>query len=134
MLIMNIKKISFVVMTVFFAVVLSSAHVVGSDAVELQTPVDSLIAPNIFAPNRSGNNAFFEVKSKEGNPVLLKVFDRSGTLLFSTEDNKANRWDGRSLDGQEVPGGVYFYVAEVSNVSPKITKTGSVVLIREQNE
>ena len=127
---MNRKFFSFILMTAFFAAVLSSTHVVGSDAVMAQTSADSLIAPNVFSPNRNGENAFFEVKSKEGNTVSLTVVNRSGTLLFSTEDNKANRWDGRSLDGQELPEGVYFYVAEVIGVSPKITKRGSVLLMR----
>ena len=126
---MRVKQ--FIILAAIFGLCLSSAHVVGSDSdLEMaQTPADSIIAPNAFSPNGDGVNDFFEMKSKEGNPVLLRIYSRNGTLVFNTEA-KVCRWDGRSLDGQELPIGVYSYIAEVNEVSPKITRKGTVTIIR----
>ena len=67
---MNRKFFPFVVMTAFFATVLTSTDVVGSHAVIVQTPADTLVAPNVFSSNFSGENVFFEVKSKEVSQYL----------------------------------------------------------------
>ena len=122
----------FIILAAIFGLCLSSAHVVGSDVEKAQTPADSIIVSNIvFTPNgdeNDGKNDVFEVKSsKESDVVSLKIFNRTGTLVFSTEA-KTCRWDGRSLDGQRIANGTYYFIAEVSKATPKITKTGTVTL------
>ena len=122
----------FIILAAIFGLCLSSAHVVGSDIETAQTPADSIIVSNIvFTPNgdkNDGKNDVFEVKSsKESDVVSLKIFNRTGTLVFSTEA-KTCRWDGRSLDGQRIANGTYYFVAEVSEATPKITKRGAVTL------
>jgi len=108
----------------------STTQVVGNDTGLLQASTDSIIAPTVFTPNGDGINDFFEVKSREGNPVLLKVFSRDGKLVFCSKEAKMSRWDGRSPEGKELPQGTYFYVAEVTAVEPKITANGTVALVR----
>ena len=90
---------------------------------------DEIIAPNVFTPNGDDKNDVFEVVSKEGNPVILKIFTRTGVLIFSSEAKRC-RWDGRSLSGEEMANGVYYYTAEVPGSSPKVFKSGFVHLFR----
>ena len=90
---------------------------------------DSIVAPNVFSPNSKINANYFEVKSSDDQPVILKIFTRAGVLVFSIEA-KLCIWDGCSLSGQPMASGVYFYTAEVRNSSPKISKSGFLHLFR----
>ncbi len=94
-----------------------------------QANEDAIVAPNVFTPNGDGKNDVFEVTSSEGNTVSLKIFTRAGVLVFSIEAKRC-RWDGRSLSGQEMTNGVYYYTAEVRGASPKVNKCGFVHLFR----
>jgi len=117
-----------------------------------QTVADSIILPDVFVltPNDDGINDFFEVRSEKNNFVLLQIFNRWGHLVFSDEA-KICRWDGyrsnntktqsqnkrrkqkRSddylLNREKVPEGIYYYVAEIQDVSPKITKKGIITVL-----
>ena len=109
---------------------ISTTQVAGNDTVLTNTPADSIIVSNsVFTPNGDGGDGkIFEVRSSnEDDVVSLKVFNRFGSLVFSTEA-KVCHWNGRSLSGQKMVDGTYYFVAEVSEVSPKITKIGSVTL------
>ena len=90
---------------------------------------DSIIAPNVFTPNGDNLNDVFEVVSKNGEVVSLKIFSRAGVLVFSIEAKRC-RWDGLSQAGQEMSNGVYYYTAEVPGSSPKVSKYGFVHLFR----
>ena len=94
-----------------------------------QMATDSIIAPNVFTPNNDGENDVFEVKSRDGNAVLLKIYTRAGVLVYSIEA-KFCRWDGYSLNGQEMASGIYYYTAEIRDLSPKVSKCGFVHLYR----
>ena len=126
------RVIQFVVLVAIFGWFFSTTQVVGNDIVLAQTPADSIVVSNnVFTPNGDkgdGDKDFFEVKSKEKNLVALKVYNRFGTLVFSTED-KICRWDGRSSNGQKLENGVYIFRAEVLGVLPKITKIGDITLL-----
>jgi len=72
---------------------------------------------SVFTPNGDGINDVFRI---EGNfnltgCVNLLIYNRWGTLVFSSSDNYAT-WDGRTFAGEEVPGGVYFYVLEINGM------------------
>jgi len=115
------KVVQFIILATIFGFCFSTTQVVGNDAGLAQALADSIIVSN--TPNGADKD-FFEVKSKEGNLVSLKIFNRFGTLVFSTEAKKCE-WNGRSSSGEKMYG-VFFYVAEVSGVSPKISERGTV--------
>jgi gliding motility-associated-like protein len=78
--------------------------------------------PNVFSPNGQGSNNYFRpVRDENGNPLFkdiatfnLEIFNRWGTLVFSTQNPDAfveTGWDGTDqTTGQPVADGVYFYI------------------------
>ncbi len=82
--------------------------------------------PNVFTPNGDGINETFMAFD---NPfakcprfvdaVEIKIYNRWGVLVHSynsmssTENNIYINWDGRDLNGRDLPAGTYFYSANV---------------------
>jgi gliding motility-associated-like protein len=66
--------------------------------------------PNVFTPNDDGKNDFFEIPTDKTNPnsYLFSVYSRSGTLIYRSESPTVI-WDGRSMSGQKMTAGIYFY-------------------------
>ena len=69
-------------------------------------------APDIFTPNGDGINEAFHVSvvGHQQNGFELSVFDRWGKQVFYTTDPNEG-WDGKYLNGTEVPQDVYLYKA-----------------------
>ena len=125
------RVVQFIILAAIIGCCFSTTQVVGNDTGLVQAPADSIIFSD--TPNVEGKD-FFEVKSEKGNLVSLKIFDRSGTLVYSAEAKKCG-WNGRSSSGEKMEG-VYFYLVEVSGVSPKITNKGTLKLgqVNSKNE
>ena len=105
--------------------------IVGCTPLET-TSDDEIIAPSVFTPNGDGRNDVFEVISKNGNKVALKIYTRAGVLVFSIEAERC-RWDGYSLSGQEMATGIYYFTAETIEIydsSAKVAKNGYFYLQR----
>ncbi|MEA3450449.1 MAG: gliding motility-associated C-terminal domain-containing protein [Bacteroidota bacterium] len=70
--------------------------------------------PNIFTPNSDNiNDLFHPLPYKFVDHIDLKIYNRWGNLVFSTEDPDIN-WDGTNLKtGSVVPDGVYYYICDV---------------------
>ena len=62
--------------------------------------------PSSFSPNGDGINDFFKGKGIGVNLFSMTIFDRSGAVLFSTNDVEES-WDGNTRSGQKIPSGVY---------------------------
>ena len=88
---------------------------------------DNIIVINVFTPDNDEDNNYFEVRSEKDNEVSLKIFTRSGVLIFSIEARRCV-WNGYTLSGQPMPAGMYYYTAEVRE--PKVSKSGFVYLYR----
>lgn len=91
--------------------------------------------PNIFTPNGDGFNDFFIPFPYDFvEKIDLKIFDRWGLIMFTTQDPDIN-WDGKNkstnLDCSE---GVYYYICDVYEMRlagiRKRTLTGTVHLYR----
>ena len=126
----QMKSMQFIILVTIFGWCFSTTQVVGNDTSSAPTPADSIIVSNtVFSPNGDGGDGkFFEVRSSKGEDIVsLKVFNRSGTLIYSTNE-KTGRWNGRSTSGEKAEKGMYYYVAQISEVIPKVTKTGAVTI------
>ena len=84
--------------------------------------------PNIFSPNQDGVNDNFSIGLssfiEEGRPFNVKIFDRWGSQVFSSND-PAFQWNGK-LHNRAVPTGVYTYWIDFNCKQYK----GSVTLVR----
>ena len=90
----------------------------------------SIIIPNVFTPNGDGSNDFFSVFGENLIEVKGEIFNRWGQKMFAW-DNVNGKWDGRTLSGNEVPDGTYFYIIEAKGVDGKeYFEKGTLSLIR----
>ena len=122
-----------VVQFIILVIVLGWCFSPASNAVYAQTLAvnDSIVASNVFTPDDDDKNDLFIVKASNDEPVSLKIYTRAGVLIFSIEARLCV-WDGRSLSGQPMANGVYYYTAEVRGSSPKISKSSFVHLYRKK--
>ncbi len=90
-----------------------------------------LTVPTAFTPNGDGNNEQFCLQGwKSCNTFFeINIFDKWGTNVYSS--SKADFcWDGK-YNGDLLPAGVYAFVIKASfNNQPRISKSGSISLIR----
>jgi gliding motility-associated-like protein len=86
--------------------------------------------PNAFTPNNDGKNDRFRVLIYgETEAFLLRIYDRWGELIFSTND-PVKSWDG-NIKGIAAPSGVYVWQTSYRlKGSTNVYKKGSVALIR----
>ncbi len=70
--------------------------------------------PNAFTPNGDGSNDLYTPfpNWRFIARIDMQIFNRWGNLVFETTDPEIN-WDGRSLAGNDVAEGTYFYVCKV---------------------
>lgn len=119
--------------------VINSNGCIAIDSIELRVNQNiELYVPNIFSPNRDGQNDEFLAS---GNVAIVGlesvvIYDRWGNLVFEDYDQDTGRlnpifmWDGR-FNGESVEQGVYTYRVEAKVVNgTTIAKTGNVTLIR----
>lgn len=89
---------------------------------------------NAFSPNGDGKNETWRLEGIENaTDVVVEVFNRWGDLIIRIEnyDNISNVWDGRSIDGKELPDGTYFYVISGSDfISNQMNMSGYVQITR----
>ncbi len=89
----------------------------------------NVFIPNAFSPNGDGNNDFFKPFIGPGveNVNFMRVFDRWGEVLFSTDNLTKflpdpldqSGWDG-TLNGKRMNPGVYVYIMEVQFVDGQV--------------
>jgi gliding motility-associated-like protein len=75
----------------------------------------TVIIPEGFSPNNDGTNDFFIIKGRNGRPLVLKIYNRWGNLVYEN-GNYEDNWNGLSnvgiRIGEQLPDGTYFYTAE----------------------
>lgn len=87
-------------------------------------------AGNVFTPNGDGINDVFHVNAVGLTNYKIDIYDRWGLLIFEGV-GPDNDWTGRTMAGEEVPTGTYYYVITASDAKGKPYNTkGFVTLIR----
>jgi gliding motility-associated-like protein len=97
----------------------------------------NVYAPNIFSPNRDGNNDYFQLTIGPGVTVVADflVFDRWGQPVWKQENylpdgSETDGWDG-TIGNQDAIPGVYGYIAKVRFIDDQeVVFKGSITLIR----
>ncbi len=95
-----------------------------------------IFVPNIFSPNRDGENDKFEVYPGRSVEIIrtFKVYDRWGALVFEIKDIVPDMidygWDG-TLRGEPMEMGVYVYFLDVVYKDGRTeVMSGDVTLLR----
>lgn len=89
---------------------------------------DLLIAPNVFTPNEDGFNDYFEVRTNGVNRYEFLVYSRAGMLVYKSE-TATIIWDGRSLSGNILRSGVYYYIIRQIDGDALTKQTGFVQIL-----
>ncbi len=91
---------------------------------------EGVIAPNVFTPNGDGINDVFHVNAFGLSNYKIDIYDRWGLLIFEgTGPN--NDWTGRTMAGELVSAGTYYYIITASDNKGKPFNTkGYLTLIR----
>ena len=100
-----------------------------SDEVEVKVYNDFFI-PNAFTPNGDGINDKFQIPLLDNYRLThFTVYNRWGEIVFNAQGSRTD-WDGK-FKGLPQPHAVYVYFLElVSPTGKKITRRGTVMLIR----
>jgi gliding motility-associated-like protein len=92
---------------------------------------EAFFNPTAFSPNGDGKNDYFIplVKYYKPEGFLFQVYNRWGMLVFESY-SPSEPWDGY-FKGSPSPVGAYTWLVEAVDLDNKrVTKQGSVVLIR----
>lgn len=88
--------------------------------------VDKLVVPNVFSPNNDGINDVFIVESNGVSSISMRIFSKWGQLIWE-KTAPIIIWDGRTMNGQEIQAGIYYYVLEESE---GVKKSGFIHLYK----
>lgn len=86
--------------------------------------------PNVFTPNGDNINDIWYISFEGAISMHLEIFNRYGVKIYEN-DGTGVQWDGRTLSGEPVPTGTYFYSLEITDVFNNISKfNGHITLLR----
>ena len=88
-----------------------------------------LNVPNVFSPNGDDMNDYFEVTTDGTTAYEFSIFTRTGTRIYHSLSTSIF-WDGKSIGGQELPEGIYYYVIEEVGDPDPIKNAGFMHLFR----
>ncbi len=105
---------------------------VQDTAVLFVTHIHELYVPNAFSPNGDGTNDFFIYFTKGIRKINeLKIYNRWGQIVYSTNGYDETPWEGISLKGLASPFGVYvYYIVAETYDGDLLTKKGNITLLR----
>lgn len=90
----------------------------------------NLFHPTAFTPNGDNLNDIFSVFGQYVVDFEMKIFNRWGELLFTT-NNLEQGWDG-TFRGNQMPEGTYTFIANIKDRAGRTFKrSGSVLLLRK---
>lgn len=86
--------------------------------------------PNVFSPNGDGVNDVLELFTSGITSLDMAIYNRWGQLIARLE--RVNQvWDGRTLAGERVPEGTYYYELNAVGVNgQRYPLRGSITLLR----
>lgn len=96
--------------------------------VDLCDPV--IWIPNSFSPNGDSLNDYWGPLANNIASIYFEIRNADGIILFKSFDLN-NQWDGNINSKTPAPQGFYLYYIEYTDlVGKKITKTGTLELVR----
>ena len=90
----------------------------------------NVYVPNVFAPDKGGENAVFKILGNDLEIRQLQIYDRWGNLQFEQQGSAITGWDGKNMHSKAVPPGVYLWLARVRQRARESVLSGDILLIR----
>ena len=97
----------------------------NEDEVTVIVDCNSLFIPNSFSPNSDGINDIFQVRGTGIYEFDLKIFDRWGNIIYTSNDPN-DVWTG-GADQYFVPDGVFTYAVKALNIDGNPISGDSIV-------
>lgn len=93
-------------------------------------PNSGLFIPNVFSPNGDGVNDKFVITGVDFQKFTLKIYNRWGTLLYTSNDSSEG-WDGTTASSDKpVSAGTYYFILSAEAKDKDYSRTGSLTLLR----
>jgi len=88
--------------------------------------------PTAITPgDGNGLNDFWRIDKLATFPqAVVEIFNRWGNLTWRSEPGYSTPWDGRDMNGNEVPMDSYHFVIELNTGNKKDVVTGVITVIR----
>jgi gliding motility-associated-like protein len=84
--------------------------------------------PNAFTPNGDGINEKWEIAALKDFPECqVKVFNRSGHLIWWSDTGYTEPWDGIDKSGNVLPVGSYYYLVWLQSDLKPLKGTVSIL-------
>lgn len=103
---------------------------ITTDLQEKATKPTKILIPTAFSPNNDGINDVFKLDNiGEEQLIEFRVFNRWGTILFSTKDIYSG-WNG-TYKGEVQPTGLYGYIIQIKLADGRVELfRGTVTLVK----
>ena len=115
-----------------YVMVMVTNNITGCyDSVEFNIKVQGLLeTANVFSPNSDNVNDEFTFHEYAMESVDVQIFNRWGQMVYTwVGENKS--WNGKGIDGSNLPEGVYFYIFQGDGVDGHYyEEKGSITLLR----
>ena len=91
----------------------------------------NLWIPNAFSPNGDGLNETFFIKGRLISTASIWIYDRWGGKVFEAIDNLDFEWNGKDMQNNDLPEGVYAYRIKYTVYSGETKEIkGTVTIIK----
>ncbi len=112
--------------------VINPAGCSGSDEIHIQPCSPEAFFANIantITPNNDNVNDTWQIDEAMAYPEIeIEIFDRWGRLVWRSSRGYTENWDGRNMNGKELPMDSYFYVINLNDGSDLMN--GTITIIR----
>lgn len=88
------------------------------------------VIPNAFSPNADGKNDVFKITNPNIETIKVTIMDRNGKQVHEWTGINGF-WDGKDINGNDLPKGVYYYFIFATSTEGEAWKTkGTITLLR----
>lgn len=117
-----------------YSVKLISTDAQGKEDVDVVSVEVLESVPVIYQFSPDGDNSFDTLKLAPKGVVAsidAKIFDVDGSLIYKTDETKGAYWDGKDLQGKDVPQGNYYLMLNATTPKgKKVEQKGIVKLVK----
>lgn len=91
-----------------------------------------IIIPDGISPNGDNLNDTWILDFLDQYPgvsITIQVYNRWGELLFESDENYADDWDGTTKNNKKLPAGTYYYVIDIDHEDFPDPFTGPITIM-----